>query len=127
MLTVIFEIFPEQIIRLFVEESEAGLEQVIAVGTAYIRVVGAFLVVFSAFMLVKATFKGSGDMGWFILTTLLSFFIRLFLTVGFAHTVGVDMIWWAFCAGWTIALFVSAARYIQGGWRGKRITSPDDV
>ena len=127
VLTVIFEIFPEQIIRLFVEESEAGLEQVIAVGTAYIRVVGAFLVVFSAFMLVKATFKGSGDMGWFILTTLLSFFIRLFLTVGFAHTVGVDMIWWAFCAGWTIALFVSAARYIQGGWRGKRITSPDDV
>ncbi len=127
VLTAVFELFPEQIIRLFIEETEADIEQVIAVGTAYIRVVGAFLVVFSVFMLVKATFKGSGDMGWFILTTLLSFFIRLFLTVGFAHVVGVEMIWWAFCAGWTIAMFVSAARYFQGGWRKKRITCPDDV
>ena len=111
---------------LFIEETETDLEQVIAVGAAYIRVVGAFLVVFSAFMLVKATFKGSGDMSWFILTTLLSFFIRLILTVGFAEVVGVEIIWWAFCAGWTIALFVAAARYFQGGWRMKRITGADD-
>ncbi|MCM1173830.1 MAG: MATE family efflux transporter [Blautia sp.] len=125
-LTSVFEIFPNQIIRLFIEETESDLDQVIAVGAAYIRVVGAFLVVFSTFMLVKATFKGSGDMSWFILTTLLSFFIRLFLTVGFAQVVGVEIIWWAFCAGWTIALFVAAARYFQGGWRRKRITSADD-
>ncbi|MCI9372630.1 MAG: MATE family efflux transporter [Lachnospiraceae bacterium] len=127
ILTAIFEIFPEHIIRLFIEETEADMEQVIAVGTAYIRVVGAFLIIFSTFMLVKATFKGSGDMGWFIMTTLLSFFIRLFLTVGFAHVVGVEIIWWAFCAGWTIALLVSLARYLGGGWRTKRITGPDDV
>lgn len=127
ILTAVFELFPERIIRLFIEETEADIERVIEVGTAYIRVVGAFLVVFSVFMLVKATFKGSGDMGWFILTTLLSFFIRLFLTVGFAHVVGVDIIWWAFCAGWTIALFVSIARYLQGGWRTKRIAGPEDV
>lgn len=126
-LTAVFEMFPGQIIRLFIEETEADIEQVITVGTAYIRVVGAFLVVFSVFMLVKATFKGSGDMSWFILTTLLSFFIRLFLTVGFAHIVGVDIIWWAFCAGWTIAMLVSIARYLQGGWRKKRIIGPDDV
>lgn len=127
VITAFFEIFPDQIIRLFLEETEADIEQVVAVGTAYIKVVGAFLVIFSVFMLVKATFKGSGDMSWFILTTLLSFFIRLFLTVGFAHVVGVDMIWWAFCAGWTIAMLVSIARYLQGGWRKKRIIGPDDV
>ena len=120
-MTVVFEIFPNQIIGIFIEKTETNLEQVLSVGAAYIRVVGAFLVVFSAFMLVKATFKGSGDMSWFILTTLLSFFIRLFLTVGFAHIVGVDIIWWAFCAGWTIALLVAAARYLQGGWRKKGI------
>ena len=106
---------------MFIDETESNLEQVMAVGSAYIRVVGAFLVVFSTFMLVKATFKGSGDMSWFIITTLLSFFIRLFLTVGFAHIAGVDIIWWAFCAGWAIALIVAAARYFQGGWRKKGI------
>ncbi|MCM1144846.1 MAG: MATE family efflux transporter [Blautia sp.] len=121
VMTFVFEMFPAQIIGIFIEKTEADIAQVMAIGTAYIRVIGAFLVVFSTFMLVKATFKGSGDMGWFILTTLLSFFIRLFLTVGFAHIVGVDIIWWAFCAGWTIALLVAAARYFQGGWRKKSI------
>ena len=121
VLTALFEIFPRQIIGVFIDETEADLEYVLSIGVSYIRVVGAFLVVFSAFMLVKATFKGSGDMSWFIITTLLSFFIRLFLTVGFAHAVGVNIIWWAFCAGWSISLLVAAARYLQGGWRKKSI------
>ena len=126
VMTAVFEIFPNQIIGFFIEETETDIEQVAAVGAAYIRVVGAFLIVFSAFMLVKATFKGSGEMSWFIITTLLSFFIRLFLTVGFAKTAGVDIIWWAFCAGWTIALLVSIARYLQGGWRKKSIIRQHD-
>lgn len=121
VMTIVFELFPNRIIGFFIEGTETDIEQVIAVGTSYIRVVGAFLVVFSVYMLVKATFKGSGDMSWFILTTLLSFFIRLFLTVGFAHIVGVGVIWWAFCIGWSIALLVALARYLQGGWRKKRI------
>ena len=121
MMTAVCEIFPNQIIGIFVEKNETDIEQVIAVGAAYIRVVGAFLVVFSAYMLIKATFKGSGDMSWFIMTTLLSFVIRLFLTVCFAKTVGVDIIWWSFCIGWAIALIVAAARYLQGGWRNKSI------
>lgn len=120
-LTAAFELFPNQIIGMFIDETEVNLEQVMAVGSAYIRVVGAFLVVFSTFMMVKATFKGSGDMSWFIITTLLSFFIRLFLTVGFAQIAGVDIIWWAFCAGWAIALIVAIARFLQGGWRKKGI------
>lgn len=121
VMTAFFEIFPRQIIGLFIEETERNMEEVAAVGCAYIRVVGAFLVVFSTFMLVKATFKGSGDMSWFIITTLLSFFVRLFLTVFFAPVVGVEIIWWAFCAGWAAAMLVAIARYVQGGWKKKKI------
>jgi len=120
-MTIILEQFPKNIIRIFVQDTETEMEQVVAVGSKYIEVVGAFLIVFSSFMLIKATFKGSGDMSWFIITTLLSFFIRLFLTIGFAHIVGVDIIWWAFCAGWIIALFVAIVRYLQGGWKKKGV------
>lgn len=120
--TILFELFPEPIIRLFIQDTETEIEQVVAIGSSYIQVVGAFLVVFSAFMLVKATFKGSGDMNWFILTTLLSFFIRLFLTIGFAPVIGVDIIWWSFCIGWVLALLVAIARYLQGGWKKKKLT-----
>lgn len=121
LMTFICTIFPKQIIRLFISQTENQYALVTTVGADYIRVVGAFLVVFSTFMLIKATFKGSGDMSWFIITTLLSFFIRLVLTIGLAHIVGVDIIWWAFCAGWMIALIVAAIRYVQGGWKKKAI------
>ncbi len=121
VLTAIFELFPNQIVSLFVPKTEAAIADVLAVGAVYLRVVGAFLIVFTVFMLVKAVFKGSGDMGWFIFVTLLSFFIRLVLTVGFANVFDVDIIWWAFCAGWIVAALVTVARYLQGGWRKKSI------
>ena len=118
-MSVVFAFFAEPMIRMFVSETDADMMQVLEVGTEYIQVVGACLVVFSTFMLIKATFKGSGDMSWFILTTLLSFFIRLVVTVGFAGTFGVDVIWWGFNFGWIISLLLSIARYVQGGWKKK--------
>lgn len=121
IMTFIFVLFPENIILLFLSDTEPNISQVISVGSTYIRVIGAFLVVFSTFMLIKGTFKGSGDMSWFIITTMLSFLVRLIMTIGFAHIVGVDVIWWAFCAGWVIALLVSILRYLQGGWKTKSI------
>jgi len=120
-MTVLFEIFAEPIIRMFLSETEADVAQALAVGSEYLRVVGACLIVFAAYMLVKATFKGSGDMSWFILTTLLSFVIRLVVTVGFAGTFGVDVIWWGFNLGWIISLLLAVGRYVQGGWKTKAI------
>ncbi len=117
--TALFEVFAEPIIRMFLSETDADVTRALDVGSEYIRVVGACLVVFTAFMLVKATFKGSGDMIWFILATLLSFFIRLVVTVGFAGRFGVDVIWWGFNLGWIISLLLSIARYVQGGWKKK--------
>lgn len=120
-MTALFVFFAQPMIRMFVSETDADMMQVLEVGTEYVQVVGACLVVFSTFMLIKATFKGSGDMSWFILTTLLSFFIRLVVTVGFAGTFGVDVIWWGFNLGWIVSLLLSIARYVQGGWKKKAV------
>ena len=122
-MTAVFEVFAEPIIRLFLSETDGDVTRALAVGAEYVRVVGACLVVFSAFMLIKATFKGSGDMSWFILTTLLSFFIRLVVTVGFAGRFGVDVIWWGFNLGWIISLLLSIVRYVQGGWKKKSLNA----
>lgn len=120
-MTAVLISFAEPIIRLFLSDTETDIVRALTVGTKYIRVVGACLVVFAAYMLVKATFKGSGDMSWFILTTLLSFFIRLVITVGFAGKFGVDVIWWGFNLGWIISLLVAVLRYVQGGWKKKAV------
>jgi len=120
-MTAVLSRYAEPIIRMFLSDTEADTLRALQVGTEYIRVVGACLVVFAAYMLVKATFKGSGDMCWFILTTLLSFFIRLVVTVGFAGRFGVDVIWWGFNLGWIISLLVAVLRYVQGGWKKKTV------
>ncbi len=116
-LTALFESCPDTLIGLFIKESEADTLPVIRIGTSYLRVVGAFLPVFSTYVLIKSVFKGSGDMGWFVAVTLLSFAIRLVLTVCLAPVWGVEIIWWSFCIGWVVSLAVTAARYVQGGWR----------
>ncbi len=120
-MTVLLEVFPEKIISLFLQKDEENVIEVMEIGVSYIRVVGVFLVVFSAFMILKAVFKGSGDMKWFIGVTLFSFLIRLVLTVLLAPVLGVEIIWWAFCIGWTMALLITIARYLQGGWKKKKI------
>lgn len=120
-MTVLLEFFAEPIIRMFLSEADADIVRALSVGSEYIRVVGACLIVFTAYMLIKATFKGSGDMSWFILTTLLSFAIRLVVTVGFAGRFGVDVIWWGFNLGWIISLLVAVGRYAQGGWKKKAL------
>ena len=120
-MTVLLEAFAEPIIRMFLSDADADIVRALSVGSEYIRVVGACLIVFTAYMLIKATFKGSGDMSWFILTTLLSFVIRLVVTVGFAGRFGVDVIWWGFNLGWIISLLVAVGRYAQGGWKKKAL------
>lgn len=120
-ITAVLELFATPIIRLFLSETEEEAMLALTVGTDYIRVVGASLVIFSTYMLIKATFKGSGDMNWFIVTTLLSFLIRLLVTVGLADRFGVAVIWWGFDLGWMIALLVAVLRYVQGGWKKKTV------
>lgn len=52
---------------------------------------------------------------------IVSFFIRLVLTVGLARVFGVNIIWWAFCMGWIVATLVTIGRYLQGGWCKKSV------
>ncbi|MBR6643314.1 MAG: MATE family efflux transporter [Lachnospiraceae bacterium] len=120
-MTAVLTFFAEPIIGMFLSDTDADIAKALAVGTEYIRVVGACLIVFTGYMMVKATFKGSGDMGWFILTTLLSFVIRLLVTVGLAGKFGVDVIWWGFNLGWIISLVLAVMRYVQGGWKKKAL------
>jgi len=125
-MTTVFLLFPEAFVRIFIQEGAANMEQVLEVGTAYIRVIGAFLVMFSIYMLTKAVFSGAGDMKWFIFVTMMSFFIRLVLTVGLAPVVGVEMIWWSMCIGWVIAWLFALGRYVHGGWKKKTIVRAQD-
>lgn len=119
VMTVLLEVFAKPLMGLFVSGENAA--DAIATGAVYICVTGAFLILFAFYMLTKAVFKGSGDMGWFLFVTLLSFAIRLVLTTFLAPRVGVFMIWWSGGIGWVIAYLVSLIHFSRGGWKNKRV------
>lgn len=123
-MTALMLLFAEPMVKLFVGGSGTDVAmqaEMIGIGSRFIRVNGGFLVLLAVYMLTKAVFKGSGDMGWFIFVTLLSFIVRLTLTVGFAHRVGVWIIWWSYGIGYIIAYAFSLGRLLQGGWKNKRL------
>ena len=54
--------------------------------------------------------------------TLLSLWvIRIPLAVMFSKQMGVDGIWWAIPAGWTMGMVGSLAYYLSGKWKGKGV------
>lgn len=119
-MTAVMMLFAEPMVGLFMGENGADAlvqAQIIDIGSRFIRVNAGFLVLLSLYMLTKSVFKGSGDMGWFIFVTLLSFIVRLTLTVGFAHRIGVWIIWWSYGIGYIIAYAFSLGRFVQGGWK----------
>lgn len=114
VLILILELIPEQIISWFVDEEEAL--EVIQVGASYLRVVGLFLIVFSAYMVIKSVFKGSGDMNWYVGLTLSSLGVRVVSAFVLAPVVGRPILWWSVVIGWVVSAVPTVVHYRRGNW-----------
>lgn len=115
VMSLVLELFPEQIIGWFVEGD--NIQEVIQVGTSYLRVVSAFLVVFAVYMVVKSVFKGTGDMGWFVGLTLSSLGIRVLCAFTLAPVVGQAILWWSVVIGWSLSTIPTLVHYAGGKWK----------
>lgn len=115
VMTLVIEWIPEQIISWFVNGEEAA--KVIRVGASYLQVTAMFLVIFSAYMVLKSVFKGVGDMNWFVGLTLSSLGIRVLCAFLLTPSVGESMIWWSAAIGWCVSSALTAAYYLRGSWR----------
>lgn len=115
VMVLIMEWMPERIISWFVEGESASA--VIEVGASYLRVVGLFLVVFSGYMILKAVFKGVGDMRWFVGVTLSSLGVRVLCAFLLAPALGASVLWWSVAAGWCISTIPTVIHYVGGKWK----------
>lgn len=115
VMIVVLEWMPEQIIRGFVD-GENALE-VIRTGASYLRVVGPFLIVFSGYMILKAVFKGAGDMNWFVGVTLSSLGVRVLCAFLFASVAGAPILWWSVAVGWCVSTIPTVLHYAGGTWK----------
>lgn len=115
VMVAVLELIPERLIGWFVDGEDAL--EVIAVGASYLRVVGLFLIIFSGYMILKAVFKGAGDMNWFVGVTLSSLGVRVLCAFLFAPVFGASILWWSVAAGWCVSTVPTVIHYVGGGWK----------
>lgn len=115
IMIVILELVPERLIGWFVEGEDA--REVIRVGASYLRVAGPFLIIFSGYMIVKAVFKGAGDMNWFVGVTLGSLGVRVLCAFLLAPFFGAPILWWSIVIGWCVAAVPTFVHYRGGKWK----------
>jgi len=110
-------LFGDHLMRLFSEN-----EVVIEHGKNYLVIVSSFYLVFSTMFILHGVLRGAG-------ATLIPMFISLFslwiiripLAVVFSKHFGVNGIWWAIPAGWTVGMVGSLIYYLSGKWKDKGV------
>ena len=101
VISVLIWIFPAQLMRVFVEESEM---QIIMEGVRYLRIEGAFYFGIGCLFLLYGYYRGIQRAEMSFVLTIISLGTRVALAYLFAPTgFGVMAIWWAIPVGWLLA------------------------
>lgn len=110
-------LFGEPIMALFTKDLE-----VIRIGNEYLKIVGAFYIVFSIMQTAIGIMRGAGDTLIPMFITLIALWvIRIPVAVILSNHFGEVGIWWAEPIGWIIACSLSVAYYLTGRWKRKSV------
>lgn len=97
-----------QMMSLFVGGAEA---EVIATGTEYLRIEGAFYIGIGFLFMLYGLFRATGRPGFSLVLTIISLGLRVLLAYILAPGFGVQWIWWAIPIGWAAADIAGLIRY----------------
>ena len=112
-------IFGQNIIELFLNKSQS--EDAIDFALKYLRIVSGFYIVKGFMNAYSGVLKGAGDIGVFVLSTMLNFLVRLIIVYAFANTIGVSVIYYGVPIGWFVGLLIGYIRYKSEKWKFKSI------
>lgn len=93
-------IFAEKLMGVFMSSESA---KVIAVGSQYLRIEGAFYVLIGYLFMFYGLFRGWGKPFMSVVLTVVSLGLRVAMSYAFAHQIGVIAIWWSIPIGWAVA------------------------
>ncbi|WP_368233353.1 MATE family efflux transporter [Anaerotruncus rubiinfantis] len=109
-----FFVFSGQMMGIFLDAENTD---VIAAGSAFLRVVSPFYFVVSVKLIADGVLRGSGAMAPFMIATFSDLILRVVLAFVLAARLGSVGIWIAWPVGWTIAAALSYAFYASGIWK----------
>ena len=104
---------------MFLNKSQS--EDAIDFALKYLRIVSGFYIVKGFMNAYTGVLKGAGDIGVFVLSTMLNFLVRLIIVYVFANTIGVSVIYYGVPIGWFVGLLIGYIRYKSEKWIFKSI------
>jgi len=93
-------LFADPLMRLF---TDGASEEIVRIGTRYLRTEGACYIGIGILFLLYATFRGLEKPVLSLLLTIISLGLRVLLAYALAPLYGPEAIWWSIPLGWAIA------------------------
>ena len=125
IISLITVVFGRLLMRMFTND-----QVVIDLGGDYLRIIGAFYILFSLMFVINGLLRGAGD-------TLVPMFISLFslwiIRIPVAYilannpAIGVNGIWWSIPIGWLAGVVLYYGYYRMGYWKKKVVVSYKSV
>lgn len=109
MVLLVLKIKSVDIIAFFMNENSSVLA--IETGKSYLDFIGFFFVLVGSKHCVDGILRGLGDVRVFTLANIINLFIRVSLSMSFAHKLGIEMVWYAVPLGWLVNLIISSIYY----------------
>ena len=98
------------IIEFFMNENASRLA--IETGLAYLNFIGFFFILVGSKHCVDGILRGLGDVRVFTFANIVNLFIRVSLSMAFAHKIGIEMVWYSVPLGWLANLIISTIYYL---------------
>ena len=115
VICVILELFPTQLITLFLGAD--GSQVAIATGYGYLVFMGFFFFMIGFKMAADGVLRGAGDMKLFTIANLVNLSIRVIMAMTLAPRFGIAWVWYAVPIGWMANFVISYLEYRTGKWK----------
>lgn len=114
LLLIVFMIFSEAIIGMFVDEAE-----VISIGAVALRITAVFFVPLGFIHITRGLLNGAGDVKYAMINGLLEVIGRIVFALILLNIPGTGYmaVWGTTCLTWVLTGVISYARYKSGVWK----------
>lgn len=119
IITSIIFLFGPQLLSLFLNQGSEG--SAMSYGLSYMKTVSVFYILMGALFVSNGLLRGAGDMGAFMLSSVVNLFSRVIIAFLLARFIGASAIWWSIPTGWAVGFLFAFFRVRSGKWTGKRL------
>lgn len=120
LMTIFIQLFPRQLLSLFIESSEI---HVINIGESYLRIISTFYIVIGIQFVIREALRGTGDALVPMGMGIVEITVRLISSIILSSLIGYVGIWWATPIGWAVASILGIWRYRSGYWQKKAMVN----